>query len=202
MAQTANTRTGPSTGTARRKTAATKRSTTAKKAAATRARNQAATQRRRQAATRKAALTRAENAKTPIDRAAEYAERAVLIPVGVALEARDVVVGTVNDVVSTYSTRTKAETQLKRFERRGTRARNELEREVRKTRTRVERQLRQRRRRVERTLTRLDRRSSSVTKNVSAQVEQVSAQAQNVVQSGLTAGTTVAARVQERVLSV
>jgi hypothetical protein len=171
----------------KRKTAATQRSTAAKRAAATRAKKTAQT---------------APVVKTPIDRAQEYAEKAVLIPVGAALVARDRVVTSVNDVITNYSTRTKAETQLKRFERRGVKARNELERDVRKTRTRVERELRQRRRRVERTLTRLDRRSSTVTKNVSAQVEQVQAQVENAVQSGITAGTELATKVQERVLNV
>jgi hypothetical protein len=70
-----------------------------------------------------------------------YAERAVLIPVGAALIARE----RVGEVIATYSTPTKAQTQLRRFERRGSTARNRLEREVRKTRTRVERELRRRR---------------------------------------------------------
>jgi hypothetical protein len=75
-----------------------------------------------------------------------YAERAVLIPLGAALIARDQVVSSVNDAISSYASPTKAQTQLRRFERRGITARNRLEREVRKTRTRVERELRQRRR--------------------------------------------------------
>jgi hypothetical protein len=79
-----------------------------------------------------------------------YAERAVLIPVGAALIAREKVVESVNDTLSTYSSPSKAQsklnTQLNKFERRGLTARNRLEREVRKTRTRVERELRQRRR--------------------------------------------------------
>jgi hypothetical protein len=175
-------------------TAATRRRTTTKRSTAAK---RAAAQRRSQ----KTAATRAESAKTPVDRVQEYAERAVLIPVGVALEARDRVVDTVNDLVTTYSSRQKAETQLKRFERRGTRARNDLEREVRKTRTRVERQLRQRRRRVERTLTRFDRRRTTTAKNVSAQVETVSAQVESAVQTGISAGSELATRVQERVLN-
>ena len=79
----------------------------------------------------------------------DYAERAVLIPVGAALLARDRVVSSVGDTLSTYSSGTKAQAQLRRFERRGVTARNRLEREVRKARVRVERELRQRRRRVE-----------------------------------------------------
>jgi hypothetical protein len=81
-----------------------------------------------------------------------YAERAVLIPVGAALIARDRVVSGVNDAISgyaslsSYASPAKAQTQLNKFERRGITARNRLEREVRKTRTRVERELRERRR--------------------------------------------------------
>jgi hypothetical protein len=81
----------------------------------------------------------------------DYAERAVLIPVGAALLARDRVVASVNDTISTYGSTTKAQAQLRRFERRGVTARNRIEREVRKTRVRVERELRQRRREIWRT---------------------------------------------------
>src|SRR5713226_9527329 len=76
--------------------------------------------------------------KTGAELVQEYAERAVLIPVGAALTARDSVVETVTDLIDTYSTPKKAEAQLKRFERRGVTARNRLERNAKKTRTRVE----------------------------------------------------------------
>ena len=79
----------------------------------------------------------------------DYAERAVLIPVGAALIARDRVVESVSDTLSTYGSTSKTQAQLRRFERRATTARNRLEREVRKARVRVERDLRQRRRRIE-----------------------------------------------------
>ena len=79
----------------------------------------------------------------------DYAERAVLIPVGAALIARDRVVTSVSDTISTYSSSARTQAQLKRFERRGATARNRLEREVRKARVRVERDLRQRRRVIE-----------------------------------------------------
>jgi hypothetical protein len=85
-----------------------------------------------------------------------YAERAVLIPVGVALTARDRIASNVSDTISTYSTSTKAQAQLRRFERRGATARNRLEREVRKARVRVERELRQRRREIEKTVSGLE----------------------------------------------
>jgi hypothetical protein len=170
-----------------RASTAKRRSTASKRTAASRASSRAAAQR--------------EAAKTPVDRGLDYAQSAVLIPVGVALETRDRVVETVNGLITTYSDRQKAKTQLRRFERRGTRARNNLEREVRRTRTQVERQLRQRRRRVERALNRFDRQRTTTAKNVSTQLENVSAQVENAVQSGITAGGELATRVQERVLN-
>jgi hypothetical protein len=75
-----------------------------------------------------------------------YAERAVLIPVGAALIARDRVVSGVNDTITSYSSTSRAQAQLRKFERRGSTARKRLEREVRKARTSVERELRKRRR--------------------------------------------------------
>jgi hypothetical protein len=95
----------------------------------------------------------------------DYAERAVLIPVGVALTARDRVVSSVGDTISTYSSTAKTQAQLRRFERRGATARKRLEREVRKTRVRVERELRQRRRVIERTVSDLEDRRDTVAKN-------------------------------------
>jgi len=97
----------------------------------------------------------------------EYAERAVLIPVGVALTARDRVLSGVSDTLSNYSSGARAQAQLRRFERRGATARNRLEREVRKTRVRVERQLRQRRRKIERSVGDLEQRRDAVAKNSS-----------------------------------
>jgi F0F1-type ATP synthase membrane subunit b/b' len=78
------------------------------------------------------------------------AERAVLVPVGASLVARDNLVASVREMRNRYSTRTSLERELKRYERRGATARNRFERRVRKTRTLVERELRQRRRSVER----------------------------------------------------
>lgn len=89
-----------------------------------------------------------------------HAERAVLIPVGAALVA-----------IETYSSPTRARTQLRKFERRGSRARNHLEREVRQTQARLDRELRQRRHDLEQR-----------------------------VQSRLREGSELADRVQERVL--
>jgi hypothetical protein len=75
----------------------------------------------------------------------DYAERAILIPVGAALIARDKVVSSVGDTITSYSSTSKAQAQLRKFERRGNTARKRLEREVRKARTSVERELRKRR---------------------------------------------------------
>lgn len=75
-----------------------------------------------------------------------YAERAVLIPVGAALIARERVFSSVNDTISTYSNGSKTQAQLRKFERRGNTARRRVEREIRKTRVGVERELRKRRR--------------------------------------------------------
>jgi len=125
---------------------------------------------------RKAARRKTPVAKAPVTRTTarrnngagvigDYAERAVLIPVGAALLARDRVVSSVTETVSTYSSTTKTQAQLRRFERRGVTARNRLEREVRKARVRVERQLRTRRRIVERSVNEIDDRREAFAKN-------------------------------------
>jgi hypothetical protein len=182
----------------RQKAAATERSTAGKKAAATRRRNAA----RRSAAAKQAAATRALANRTPLEQAQEYAERAILIPVGAALTARDRVVETVGEIVETYSTRASAqrkiETNLRRFERRGTTARNQLQRDVKKTRTRVERELRQRRNRAERLVRRNQREVTKqvkqARKDATARVDLVTAQVENLVQTGVTAGSKLVAR--------
>jgi hypothetical protein len=206
MAEITNT-TGRTTSSARgrnttartRKAATTKRSTAAKKAAGTRARN-SANARTRQATRRAANSTQA---KTRVEQVQDYAERAVLIPVGAALETRDALVEAVGDVVGTYSTRTKAERQLKSFERRGRTARTQLERQIRKNRTRVERELRQRRTRVERALrrnrTRVQADSKSFRRDLEKQGELLTSQVENAIQTGVTAGQKVVSAAQERI---
>lgn len=100
-------------------------------------------------AAKRTASTRATTSTRTATRTAgagsSYAERAVLIPVGAALIARDRVVASVNETLTTYSNTTKTQAQLRKFERRGATARRRLEREVRKARTSVERELRKRR---------------------------------------------------------
>jgi hypothetical protein len=182
----------------RQKAAATDRSTAAKKGAATRARNQATEARKRSTAAGKAAETRRELARGPVERYVDYAGRAVTIPVGAALVARDNVV----ELATKYSSldkverelrarRRRVETELRRFERRGETARTRLERELRESRTRVERDLRA-------------LRGNVVTgrRDAGAQAGLVGARFENLVQSGITAGTQVAAKVTERVARV
>lgn len=97
---------------------------------------------RKRAASPKRATTSRSTTSTA---RSSYAERAVLIPVGAALTARDRVVASVNDTFTNYSSTSRAQAQLRKFERRGATARKRLEREVRKARTSVERELRKRR---------------------------------------------------------
>jgi hypothetical protein len=85
----------------------TQRQAAAKKAAATRKRNAAKHTR--------ATARRASAETTRLEAVARQAERAVSIPVGAALEARD----RVNATVRTYSDSRLTRQQLNRFERRG-----------------------------------------------------------------------------------
>jgi guanylate kinase len=131
-------------------TTPTQRTAAAKKAAATRRANA----RRRSASAKRAAATRELNQRTPIQQAQEYAEKALLIPVGAALVARDSLVEATKPYVSPDTAQTRLERDLRRFERRGSTARSRVERRLRKARTRVERELRARRNRVQRTVRR------------------------------------------------
>ena len=145
---------------ARRRPTATQAKATQAKAARTRAIHQT-----------ESALSQAETAtRETAGVVGNYAERAVLIPVGVALTARDKVVSSVSDTISTYSTTNKAQAQLRRFERRGATARNRLEREVKKARVRVERELRLRRREIERTVSELEDNGTELASRVQDRV--------------------------------
>jgi hypothetical protein len=111
--------------------------------------------------------------KTTVRQVQELAERAVLVPVGASLLARDNLVSTVRDLATKYATRTSFERELKRYEKRGASARNRFERQVRRTRTKFERQLRQRRSLIERTVKqnrrRVEREVRSVRKDLGKQ---------------------------------
>lgn len=169
MATTTNTRA--------RKPAATRKTTTARKSAATR---KTTTARRTSAST-----TTSTKPKTPVEQAQLIAERAVLVPVGASLVARDNLVSTVRGLATKYRTRTGFERDIKRFERRGNTARNRFERQVRRTRTKFERELRQRRTRVERTVNqnrrRVEREVRSVGKDIGRQSGTLSARVEKLV---------------------
>ena len=132
------------------------RKATAQKAAATRRRNAA----KRSQSARKAAETRAQAELSTAAAVQAQAERAVLIPVGAALVARDAVVDAAKPYVEGRESAEKeltklqkrVSTNLRKFERRGTTARNRALREVKRTRTRFERELRQRRGKAVRTV--------------------------------------------------
>ena len=100
-----------------------------------------------------------------------YAERAVLIPVGAALIARERFVTGFGDTVANYNSTAKVNAQLRRFERRGTTARKRVERELRKTRVRFERELRQTRTRVEREVTRRRREGEELATRVQERLQ-------------------------------
>jgi hypothetical protein len=203
MAETKTTTPRKTTSTARRKTAATRRSTTAKKAATTRATRQAS--------------ANVQPARNRVQQVTDLAERAVLVQVGAALEARDRVAGTVGSLTETATSRPRAERQMKKFERRGATARTQLEREIRKTRTRVERELRQRRQRLERTVKRnrgklerevkssrrdIEKQARDLSKNVTSNVELVAAEARNAVQGGVKSTAKLVTDATERVGAV
>ena len=191
------------------------RATAAKRAAATRRANA----QRRSAAAKRAAATRhlnEANAKSPVQQAQDFAERAVLIPVGAALTARDQVVETMSNAAKPYRNRESAQRQLerelKRFEHRGSTARNRAERQLKRTRTRVERELRQRRSSVQRVLrrnrTRVERETRSLRRDVERQgrvaqrtVSQQAGLVGSRVDEAVAAGQKAVATVQERVAS-
>ena len=105
-------------------------------------------------------------------RAGEIAEKAVLVQVGAALIARERVGDAVDKLRSTYSTRKKTETQLRRFERRGSTALKSIEKDVR-----------------------------SFAKDATS-LDLVSARVESAVQSGKTAATKATSTVQERITAL
>jgi hypothetical protein len=142
---------------------------------------------RKTAATRKPADSTHSSTqpKTRVKQVQVLAERAVLVPMGASLLARDNVVSTVKGLASKYTTRSGLERELHRFERRGASARNRFERQVRRTSTKFERELRQRRSRVERTVLqkrrRFEREVRSVRKDLEKQSGTLSARATKLV---------------------
>ena len=193
-----------------RKTNAVRRSTTAKKGAQTRAANTGAAARATTAAKASATATRTRTAaakeaaetkgavKTRVEQAADLAEKAFVVPVGATLVARDKVVEAYEELRSTYSTRKKAEAQLKRFERRGTNVLRPIVRDAKKTRARVEKELRYGRERLGKDVRIIVKDFEPVAKNV----ELVSARVENAVQGGKTAATKASTSVQERIAAL
>lgn len=131
------------------------RSTAASRGAAAKAPSTSTGRRTRTIAkneTRDAASAQAKAARVTAAQGRSVAERAGLVYVGATLEARDRVLGLATGLADRFGSRAVAEREVKkdirRFERRGNTARNQLERDVRKARTRLERELRSRRRDV------------------------------------------------------
>jgi hypothetical protein len=139
-----------------RKAAATRKANASRRSAAAARRNAA-----------RSASTGIEATQSRVEVVAQQAERAVLVPVGAALIARDGVV----EAAKPFRSRAGAERELKRFERRGTTARNAVQREVKRTRTRVERELRQRRRQATQAVKRSRRNLESQVKQARRGVE-------------------------------
>ncbi len=136
------------------------RSTAARKAPSTSTGRRARTIAKNE--TREAATANVRAAQTTAKQGRNVAERAALVYVGATLEARDRAVALVTDLREVTTSRKTAEQQIGKFERRGTTARNRLERDVRKARTRVERELRGRRRDAEHLVTFAKERVTSI----------------------------------------
>ena len=173
-----------------KKPAGTKRRTTKAKPATAGSR----TTRTGASARRTSRATTSTQPRTRVEHAQVLAERAVLVPVGASLLARDNLVSTVKGFTTKYGTRTNFERELERYERRGATARNRFERQVRRARTRMEREVRQRRSLVEKTMRqnrrRVNRELTSVRRDfekqsgaVSARVERLVANAQGLIGS-------------------
>ena len=116
--------------------------------------------------------------RTRVEAAQVLAERAVLVPVGAGLLARDNLVSTVRGFATKYRTRASAERELKRYERRGVSARNRFERQVRRTRTKFDRTVRQNRRRVEREVSSVRRDLERQSGTIGARMEKFVSEAQ------------------------
>jgi hypothetical protein len=108
--------------------------------------------------------------ESALEALATQAERAVLVPLGATLIARDNVVETVKPYVKRTTAQREVTKNLKRYERRGTTARNKLERQVKRTRTQLERSLRQRRNKVESVVKRSSRNIENTVKVASRDV--------------------------------
>lgn len=132
-----------------RKPATARKRTSSTRAKSTSAPSKSTVKRNRTIAaneTSEAAEAQVRAAKSTADYGRGIAERAALVSVGATLEARDRAVALVNDI---RDLATKPEVSISKFERRGTTARKQAQRDVKKARTRLERELRGRRRDAE-----------------------------------------------------
>jgi hypothetical protein len=167
--------------------------------------------------TREAASAQARAAKTTAAQGRNVAERAALVYVGATLEARDRVVGAATGIADRFGSRTAAEREvsrdIKRFERRGHTARNQLERDVRKARTRLEREVRTRRRDAEKLVRRnrravereagaAEREADRRSNIVSARLAMVSNRVEDAAQFGVAAGSRIATAAKDRVTAL
>jgi hypothetical protein len=150
----------------------------------------------------KAAKATKAEVKSGVKLAETYVERAVLVPVGAALAAREMIAQTVGDLLDTYGSTKKTEAQLKRFEKRGVTARNQLEKEATKARKRVEHALHKRRTDVEKAVSKFDRRRQHVEKLVTDQVGGVSSKVDDTVRQAADAGQGIVSKARDTVGSI
>ncbi len=200
---------------AKRRSTARRSTATRRTSAGTAAKSPSAATARRQRTiarneTRDAAQAQVKAATTTAAQGRNVAERAALVYVGATLEARDRVVGMATGLVDRYGSRASAEKEVRKLERRGNTARNQLERDVRKARTRLERQVRTRRRDAERILRRnrraverevatAERQAARRPNIVAARIGNVSGRVEDAAQFGVATSTRIATAAKERV---
>lgn len=200
------------------KTSTVKRSTAGQKAARTRSAKQAGAAIKASAAGQKAdeALSAARKAEqkleelTSVERVQKAAERAVLVPLGATLIARDSARETAGALRSTFGStdalskeielrRKRVEAEVKRFERRGATARNRFEKDLTARRRRIEKDVRARRTRIEKAADGWTTQLKSVRGDVAAGADLAGARVENIVQTGLNRGQHAVTRVTERI---
>lgn len=186
----------PTTG-AKKRTSNSKPATATTARRSTKSRSTSASVKRRPTTTAKRGAARKVTPTSTIGTVGSYAERAVLIPVGAALIARDRLLAGVGELPRDRSDITaKTQAQLHRFERRGTSARNSLEREARRTRVKIERELRRRRHSLDHAMNDLEKRRGSLSHAVSDQFEGASSQIERTLQARVKEVSSLAEKVQ------
>lgn len=128
---------------------------------------------------------RRKRPRTPVEQAQAMAERAVLVPLGAGVIARDNLIGTVKGLATKYTTRSGLQREIRRYERRGVTERNRFERQVRQARSHFQSEVRQRRSNVEKTVRenrrRFEREVRSVRKDLEKQSGAVSQRVDKLV---------------------